>query len=134
MKLANRIRQYYLELACHMAYASSCIQNIKTYERVSTLQCLLLLDTIPPIVGSHQSETASPVPPTLLQNHMLFDHGAHRMPTSRRELVQHMPLHPPRYRRSQRPVLHGPPHITLGISNENKPIQGHNKTLRIKPI
>ena len=132
MKLANRIRQY-LELACHMAYASSCIQNFKTYERVSTLQCLVLLDTIPPIVGSHQSETASPTPPTLLQNHMLFDHGAHRMPTSRRELVKHMPLHPPRYRRSQRPVLHGPPHITLGYLTKISPYKAITKRLRIKP-
>ena len=113
MKLANRIRQY-VEMACHMAYASSCIQNVEKYERVSTLQCLLLSDKVPPMVGSLQSETTSPIPPSLLQNHMLFNHGAYSKPTSLRELVHRVPLRSTRYRRSQRPVPHGPPNITQG--------------------
>lgn len=121
-----------MELICHMAYASSCIQNVEKHERVSTLHCLLLSDRVPRMVGSHQSETTSPIPPSLLQNHLLFDHGAYSKPTSLREHVHHVPLHSPRYRRTQRPVPRGPPNITLGYLTKKKPIQGHNETLRNK--
>lgn len=74
MKLANRNRQY-VELASHTAYASSYIQNVEKYERVSTLHYLLLSDRVPPMVGSHQSETTIPIPPSLLQNHIFLFMG-----------------------------------------------------------